>query len=70
MAVLQEFNKLSFQNPAEENDFVGYCAEIISDELAGKVPYNQIIIPEKNVKAYVLLMYIFPTQWCILFPLP
>ena len=29
----------------------------MSDELAGKVPYNQIIIPEKNVKAYVLLMY-------------
>ena len=59
MSLLQEFNKLSFKDEQEENDFMGYCADIMSNKLAGPVPYKHIVIPEKNVRAFVLLTFFF-----------
>ena len=46
---MQEFNKISFKDQEEENDFIGYCANIMSNKLAGPVPYNHIGILEKSL---------------------
>ena len=55
MSLLNEFKKLSFKNEQEENDFIGYCTNIMSSKISGPVPNSHIIIPEK--RTYILLKY-------------
>ena len=46
MSLLNEFKKLSFKNEQEENDFIGYCTNIMSSKISGPVPNSHIIILE------------------------